>query len=63
MLRVLKAHYEVYKTEDLDTLEIYFTNPVGIGENPQHLHEMEKLLDRVASINDGLEILNKYFQE
>ena len=45
------------------TLEIYFSNPVAIGEHPQHLDEMTKLLDTIAMNEDRLDILMKYFSD
>ena len=45
------------------TLEIYFSNPVAIGEHPQHLDEMTKLLDTIAMNEDRLDILIKYFSD
>ena len=45
------------------TLEIYFSNPVAIGEHPQHLDEMTKLLDTIATNEDRLDMLIKYFSD
>ncbi len=45
------------------TIEIYFTSPVGIGEHPQHLDEIGKLLDVIATNEDRLEVLTKYFSD
>ena len=45
------------------TMEIYFNNPVGIGEHPQHLNEMTKLLDIIAMNEDRLTTLTKYFSD
>ena len=45
------------------TIEIYFYNPVGIGEHPQHLNEMNKLLDTIATNEDRLTTLTKYFSD
>ena len=45
------------------TLEIYFSNPVGIGEHSQHLNEMSKLLDTIAINEDRLTTLTKYFSD
>ena len=45
------------------TIEIYFNNPVGIGEHPQHLNEMNKLLDTIATNEDRLTTLTKYFSD
>ena len=43
------------------TIEIYFSNPVGIGEHPQHLNEMNKLLDTIATNEDRLTTLIEFF--
>tara|TARA_R100000234_G_scaffold109733_1_gene81724 strand:+ start:32 stop:271 length:240 start_codon:yes stop_codon:yes gene_type:complete len=45
------------------TLEIYFSSPVGIGEHPQHLEEMSKLLDVISTNEDRLTVLKKYFSD
>ena len=45
------------------TIEIYFNSPVGIGEHPQHLDEMSKLLDVISTNEDRLTILTKYFSD
>ena len=44
-------------------IEIYFNNSVGIGEHPQHLNEMEKLIDVISLNEDRLDILKKYFSD
>lgn len=43
------------------SLLIYFNSSVGIGEHPQHLEEMDKLIDKMATAQDKLDILHKYF--
>ena len=45
------------------TIEIYFNNPTGIGEHPQHLEEMSKLLDIISQNEDRLTVLKKYFSD
>jgi hypothetical protein len=39
------------------TLAIYFTNPVGIGEHPQHLEEMDNFIAQLAEAEDKLDCL------
>jgi len=39
----LKAQFEAQKQKALATLTFYLINPVGIGEHPQHIKEMEKM--------------------
>tara|TARA_B110001469_G_C9484720_1_gene242829 strand:+ start:246 stop:554 length:309 start_codon:yes stop_codon:yes gene_type:complete len=43
------------------TMLVYLTNPVGIGEHPQHLEEMDKLITSIESAESKIECLKKYF--
>ena len=43
MLEALKKRYEAQVAESVATINIYLKNPVGIGEHPQHLDEVNKL--------------------
>ena len=43
MINALRARYEADIAEADATVNIYLNNPVGIGEHPQHLEEMDKL--------------------
>ena len=45
------------------TLLIYFENPVGIGDHPNHLSEMDGLISDMASANDKLKMLKKMFEK
>ena len=44
----LKAQFEAQKQKALATLTIYLTNPVGIGEHPQHIEEMETISEIIS---------------
>ena len=41
---------------------IYFDNPVGIGEHPQHLDELDKLVGKIASAEGKKKTLHIHFQ-
>ena len=43
------------------TISIYLHNSVGIGEHPQHLEEIDKLLDKIASSQDKLVTLKTHY--
>ena len=43
------------------TMIIYFDNPVAIGDHPQHLVELDKLLDQLSAAEEKLINLNKHF--
>ena len=58
----LKAQFEAKKQKALATLTIYLTNPVGIGEHPQHLDEMVKLAEELAEADDVVKTLERTFE-
>jgi len=43
------------------TMIIYFDNPVAIGEHPQHLIELDKLLEQLSNAEEKLINLKKHF--
>ena len=42
-------------------MEIYLDNSVGIGEHPQHIEEMDKLLTKISNAQENLDTLEKHF--
>mgnify|MGYP000577562111 CR=1 FL=1 len=68
MNKIIEKMYEAlclkYRSEMAEaeaTILIYFNNPVAIGEHPQHLEEMDKFVDKLASANDKLENLKTFY--
>ena len=61
ILEALRARYEAEIAEADATANIYLQNSVGIGEHPQHIEEMDKLVDKIASAEDKTKALNKHF--
>ena len=57
----LRAKYIAMRLEAVATLEIYTKNAVGIGEHPQVIEEMDKLIRTVSDTNGYLETLDKIF--
>lgn len=57
----LKSKYQYEINQSKATISIYFNNCVGIGEHPQHLEEMDKLISNIADNEDKLECLEKHF--
>jgi hypothetical protein len=60
MIDALTLKYESEIAEAEATLLIYFSNPVGIGEHPQHLEEMDKFVEQLANAKDKLETLTEF---
>ena len=61
LFKALIKQYESDIASAYATLIIYFDSAVGIGEHPQHLEEMNKLVEQIASAEDKLKSLNKHF--
>ena len=57
----LELKYQAEYQQANATLLVYFSNPVGIGEHPQHLEEMDKLLGDISEANDKIEALEEHF--
>jgi hypothetical protein len=62
MYEALKKKYESEMLESETSLLIYFHNPVGIGEHPQHIEEMDKLIEKRANAQDKLENLEQFYK-
>ena len=60
MINALRARYEADIAEADATVNIYLNNPVGIGEHPQHLEEIDKLMAKIAEAKDKLESLKEF---
>lgn len=61
LINALKLRYEAQKMEAIATLEVYLKNPVGIGEHPQIIEEMDKLVHAIADVDGCLNALNAVF--
>jgi hypothetical protein len=60
MINAMRARYEADIAEADATINIYLNNPVGIGEHPQHLDEIDKLMAKIAEAKDKLESLKEF---
>jgi hypothetical protein len=57
----LHHKYESEIEQVIATAMVYFNNPTAIGEHPQFLDELDKLLERGAAAEDKLDFLSKFF--
>ena len=60
MIAALRAKYEADIAAADTTANIYLKHPVGIGEHPQHLDELDKLVGKIAEAKDKLEVLEEF---
>ena len=61
LFKELAKKYEADIVAGYATLLIYFDNSVGIGEHPQQLEEMDKLVSKIESAESKLSALNRHF--
>jgi hypothetical protein len=59
-LEALKKRYQAQIAESTATLNIYVKNSVGIGEHPQHLDEMDKLLQVIVDAEEKIKVIERY---
>ena len=57
----LKAHFQAEKLEAIATLEVYVKTAAGIGEHPQIIEEMAKLVEQATNANDCLDMIDMIF--
>ena len=62
MLKALKKRYEAQVAEGIATINIYLKHPVGIGEHPQHLDEIDKLLEKVKEAEEKISLINRWVE-
>ena len=63
ILEALRARYEAEIAEADATANIYLDNSVGIGEHPQHIDEVNKQIERIASAKEKLDVLDEFEPE
>lgn len=61
LFKALVSKYDAEINEAAATLNIYFNSSVGIGEHPQHLEEMDKLVEKMANGMDKKQTLTSFF--
>ncbi len=59
-LKALKKRYEAQVAEGIATINIYLKHPVGIGEHPQHLDEIDKLLEKVKEAEEKISLIDRW---
>ncbi len=62
MYEALCAKYQSQVLESEASLLVYFESPVGIGEHPQHIEEMDKLVEKIANAKDKLETIKEFYK-
>ena len=62
MIKALLAHAQGDIAKHRANVEIYLTNPVGIGEHSDIMEYIENELNMIAKYEDQVEVIQKYFK-
>tara|TARA_E500000331_G_C17076627_1_gene635042 strand:- start:378 stop:578 length:201 start_codon:yes stop_codon:yes gene_type:complete len=62
LIKALLAHAQGDIAKHKANVEIYLTNPVGIGEHSNVVEAIEEELNHIAKYQDQIDVLNKYFK-
>ncbi len=63
LIRALRKKYEADMEAALATIDIYLANSIGIGEHPQHIQEIDKLLSNYCSAKEKFESLIRHYDD
>ena len=63
IVKALRKKYEADIEQAKTTVNIYLERPVGIGEHPQHLEEVDKLISVIVDAEDKMRALNNHFDD
>ena len=61
MISALLAHAQGEIQKHKMNVEVYLTNPVGIGEHSNVMEAIEEELNMIAKYEDQVSVLKKYF--
>ena len=60
IIDALEDRYNAQISEADATLKIYLEHSVGIGEHPQHIDEIDKLIEKIATAEEKLKTLKEF---
>ena len=55
------SYWEAQKREAIATLNLYFSNSVGIGEHSDVMAAIDGEINSIAQAHEKIEIINHYF--
>ena len=63
LIKALLAHAQADIQKHVANVEVYLTNPAGIGEHSNIVESIEQELNMIAKYQDQIDIINKYFKK
>jgi len=62
MIKALLAHAQGDIAKHKANVEIYLSNPVGIGEHSNVMDAVEEELNMIAKYQDQIDVIQNYFK-
>ena len=62
LIKALLAHAQGDIQKHVANVEVYLSNPVGIGEHSNIVEAIEEELNMIAKYEDQVEVIKKYFK-
>ncbi len=62
LINALISHANGDIQKHLANIEVYLTNPAGIGEHSDIMEAIQTELDQVAKYHDQIEVIKKYLK-
>ena len=63
LLKALLAHAQGDIQKHIANVEVYLTNPAGIGEHSNIVEAIEQELNEIAKYQDQIDVIQKYFMK
>ena len=63
LLKALLAHAQGDIQNHVANVEVYLTNPAGIGEHSNIVEAIEQELNEIAKYQDQIDVIQKYFMK
>ena len=63
MIKALLAHAQGDIEKHKANVEIYLTNPTGIGEHSDIMESVENELNMIAKYQDQIDVIQKHFRK
>tara|TARA_R100001015_G_C4501301_1_gene75765 strand:- start:31 stop:237 length:207 start_codon:yes stop_codon:yes gene_type:complete len=60
IIQALEDRYNAQISESEATIKIYLEKSVGIGEHPQHIDEVDKLIEKICNAEEKLKVLESF---
>ena len=63
LIKALLAHAQGDIQKHIANVEVYLTNPAGIGEHSNIVEAIEEELNIIAKYQDQIDVINKHFKK